>query len=106
MWNVTLILGACTVLMEREEAVVEEKSTNLWPARAADLIRWFELQQSAFPMIPYRLDPWTYVADPPLFYAALGRDIASGPHSPRAYPLVDDLEEIFAWWTLQREKGD
>jgi hypothetical protein len=68
-----------------------------WSAHAADLIQWFEQRRVELPTTSFSLNAWTYVIDPSFFYAALRRDITSGPQSARAAALVGDLEDLFAW---------
>ncbi|MEX2287446.1 MAG: hypothetical protein WD648_10175 [Planctomycetaceae bacterium] len=44
----------------------------------ADLVAWFRSHRHNLPREPFELSPGVRIADPPLFYAALDRDIAAG----------------------------
>ena len=81
---------------------MENVGVTTWTARAAKLVQWFQYQQREFPTTPFRLNAWTYVSDPPTFYAALLRDLAQGAQSPYAPSFVSKLEDLFAWWDLQK----
>ncbi len=70
-----------------------------WSAHAADLIQWFQQRRVELSTTPFQLNAWTRVSDPSTFYAALGQDIAYGPQSLRAALLVEELEDLFAWWS-------
>jgi hypothetical protein len=68
-------------------------------ARATEGIQWFQLRRSALQDTPSPLNAWTFVSVPVGFCAALERDIAQGPASVRAEALIEDLEDLFAWWS-------
>ena len=75
-----------------------------WSAHAADLIQWFQLRRHKLRDMPFALNAWTAISTPAWFYAALERDIAQGPTSVRALALVQDLEDLFAWWAGSRDR--
>jgi hypothetical protein len=77
---------------------METDGGPFWSAHAADLIQWFELRRGELLHTPFALNAWTFASIPDGFYRALARDIACGPTSTRAAPLVGDLEDLFALW--------
>ena len=77
-----------------------------WSAHAADLIQWFHQRRAELSLTPLPLNGWTQVTDPATFYSALSQDIAYGPQGPRAVLLVEDLEDLFAWWSREYSTGD
>lgn len=65
-------------------------------AAMADLVEWFRGHREQLPREPFQLSPGVRVADPPLFYATLDREVAAGPGGARWHcgALAIDLARL------------
>ena len=81
-----------TVKGDKSPGPTEEK----WDAEIAALIEWF--LTTSPPRDPFTLSKAVVVAHPARWWEALRRDIAAGPHGPRARygALQQDLRRLAA----------
>jgi len=94
--NLATILLADLKECKAEAVRLLQGKSEAWPAEVQTLIDWF--LTSPTPEAPFQLNSCTRVVNSELFYAALQREIETGPRGPRARygALQDDLRNLYA----------